>query len=50
MEAQVAGRDDEFYNNASMSTPADGESPFMMTGLWTGSPELTANGSGITVA
>lgn len=47
MEAQVAGRDDEFYNNASMSTPADGESPFMLTGLWTGAPQLTADGSGI---
>lgn len=47
IEAQVAGRDDEFYNNASMATPADGESPFMMTGLWTGSPTLTADGSGI---
>jgi len=47
IEAQVAGRDDEFDNNASMSTPADGESPFMMTGLWTGSPSLTVDGSDI---
>jgi len=47
IQAQVDGRDDEFYNNASMATPADGESPFMLTGLWTGSPALTVDGSDV---
>ncbi|MFH2009669.1 MAG: M36 family metallopeptidase [bacterium] len=48
LEAQCEGQSDVFYNNASMSTLADGESPFMLMGFWTSSPQLTADGSSVS--
>ncbi|MDY0002007.1 MAG: M36 family metallopeptidase [Polyangia bacterium] len=42
--AQVEGKAEGFQNNASMSVLGDGESPFMMNGIWQASPVFMVDG------